>query len=296
MKLCPVCSSQLLTALWRCARCGHDAPREDGFPLLAPALRHHAEGFDPKLFASFNAVEAASFWFRARNRLVVWLLARYVPAPNHYLEIGCGTGFVLSAVQQAFPRSRLTGSEVLVEGLSLARRRVPTAELVQMDARRIPFASEFDAIGAFDVLEHIDDDQRVLHEVHRALRPGGAVILSVPQHPGLWSAHDEAVHHVRRYRVGELRQKVERAGLRVTFDSSFVSLLLPLMWLSRRRIAGGTGDPGLQCLQRDLTLPSAIDRLLGAVLAIELGLIRLGVRLPFGGSRFVLAYKDGPAA
>ena len=68
-----------------------------------------------------------------------------------------------------------------------------------MDARNIPFRDEFDVIGAFDVLEHIDEDVAVIDEVRKALRPGGGFLMSVPQHPALWSQQDERAFHVRRY-------------------------------------------------------------------------------------------------
>ena len=78
-------------------------------------------------------------------------------------------------------------------------RRVPSATFYQMDARHIPFRDHFDAIGAFDVLEHIEDDVAVIEEVGRALRPDGMFVMTVPQHPALWSPQDDHAYHVRRY-------------------------------------------------------------------------------------------------
>ena len=96
-----------------------------------------------------------------------------------------------------------------------------------MDARRIPFRDEFDVIGAFDVIEHIEEDVAVIDEVGRALRPGGGFVMTVPQHPALWSPQDEHAHHVRRYTAAGLRRKVEAAGFEVVRMTSFVRLLLP---------------------------------------------------------------------
>ena len=65
-----------------------------------------------------------------------------------------------------------------------------------MDARRIPFEDEFDVIGAFDVLEHIKEDEQVLVQMHRAVKSGGGIMLTVPQHMFLWSEQDVQAHHV----------------------------------------------------------------------------------------------------
>ena len=173
---------------------------------------------DPALFEPLARWENDNFWFVPRNYLITSLLARYFPAAEHIMEVGCGNGFVLSAIAQLKPWRRLVGSELHPEGLSIARSRLGRrAEFVQMDARAIPIAGTFDVIGAFDVLEHIEDDAAVLASMRRALRDGGGLILTVPQHPWLWSNSDQAAHHVRRYQRGELERKARAAGFRFFF-------------------------------------------------------------------------------
>ena len=109
--------------------------------------------------------------------------------------------------------------------------RVPQAELLQMDARAIPFVEHFDIIGMFDVLEHIEDDRGVLEQTHRALRPGGGLIITVPQHRFLWSRYDEHAHHVRRYAADEIAEKVTAAGFRIIMTTSFVRIVVVLSLL-----------------------------------------------------------------
>ena len=82
-----------------------------------------------------------------------------------------------------------------------------------MDARNIPFESEFDVIGAFDVLEHINEDTEVLAQIYTALKAEGLMLISVPQHPWLWSSLDEYACHVRRYTALDIQQKIEAAGI-----------------------------------------------------------------------------------
>ena len=227
MRLCPRCHTVVTDLHWRCEGCAYLPTMADGFVQLAPEFSSGGAGFRPEVFKQLAALEADNFWFRARNKLIVWALKKYFPDMRRYLEIGCGTGYVLAGVAQAYPEAKLVGSEVFSVGLPYAAVRVRAAELIQMDARKIPFMDEFDVIGAFDVLEHIEEDEVVLTAMLRALRPGGSVVITVPQHPWLWSIADESACHVRRYKIAELREKVRRAGFEVTFETSFVSLLLP---------------------------------------------------------------------
>src|SRR5262245_59889697 len=171
----------------------------EGYPAFAPELARAAAGFDPAHFSELAELESRNFWFRARNRLIAWALARHCPGAKRFLEVGCGTGYVLSGLAAALPGLDVTGSEVAAEGLGFAARRVPRAKLIQMYARRIPFRDEFDVVGAFDVIEHIEEDRSVLRAMRETLVPGGSLLLTVPQHPFLWSQYDERAHHVRRY-------------------------------------------------------------------------------------------------
>jgi SAM-dependent methyltransferase len=178
MKVCAHCHTAFNAADWACPACTHVPPRINGFPLLAPALAEGGAGFPPEAFEQLAALEAKNFWFRTRNKLIVWALRRNFPAMQRYLEIGCGTGYVLAGVAQAFPDARLVGSEIFSAGLPYAASRVKAAELLQMDARHIPYVNEFDIIGAFDVLEHIEEDEEVLASMFHALRPGGGIAIS----------------------------------------------------------------------------------------------------------------------
>jgi SAM-dependent methyltransferase len=244
-------------------------------------------GFDPELFGTLARVEPRSFWFRARRRLIVSTLRRYFPTADSLLEVGCGTGYVLEGLRAAFPRMRLVGTDLFSEGLEVARQRVPGVELVQADLKELGFAAEFDVAGAFDVLEHIDDDEQALAALARAVRPGGGVVLLVPQHPWLWSELDELGRHRRRYTRPELTRKVAAAGLAVAFASSFVTSLLPAMVLARaaRRLR-----PGRLELASELQ-PGRLNGVFERILDAERRLIERGISLPAGGSLLVVARK-----
>ena len=245
MRRCLWCLAGFAGEGLTCRACGVELPNRDTSPATLALER--AEGFDPLLFERLAGLEAGSFWFRARNRLIVWALDEYFPDARTYLEVGCGTGFVLEAVHRARPELEVTGSELYAAGLSYARARLPGVTLLQMDVRAIPFSDAFDAIGAFDVLEHVDDDARAFEELARALTRGGGLIVTVPQHPKLWSPADEFAHHQRRYTRQALVKRIREAGLEVVHVTSFVSLLLPAMLSARVRArraqARGSWDP-----------------------------------------------------
>lgn len=287
MNRCPRCEAGCSPD--GCSRCGFQPETIDGFVAYAPDLARNSPGFDPEHFRFLAELEAGNFWFQARNRLILWALEKCGIRPRDYLEVGCGTGFVLSAVADAHPEARISGSEIFVDGLSIAARRVPRATFFQMDAQAVPFAEAFDAIGAYDVVEHIDKDELVLGQLHLALRPGGAILLTVPQHAWLWSVQDDWAHHVRRYAPGELEDKLAAAGFKVQLSTSFVSLLMPALVasrLSRRKKNAGDSDPFAE-----FRIPSWLNRTLLAVMGIERALIRIGLRFPVGGSRLVVARK-----
>ncbi len=256
---------------------------------FAPDLASGNVGFDAELFEKLAPLEADNFWFTSRSRLLLWSIETYFPKLSSFMEIGCGTGYVLSEVRRQFPEVRLFGSEVQGAGLSIAKQRIKECTLLQMDARRIPFEREFDVIGAFDVLEHIVEDELVLREIYRAVQPGGGIILTVPQHPFLWSAMDEFACHVRRYSARDLVAKVQAAGFSVVRETSFVSLPLPLMIASRYRRRGR--ENGHDQLA-ELKVGRLSNAFLKGVLRAEHAMIRMGVSMPIGGSLLLVARKE----
>lgn len=288
MRLCPACSQPVHAPNWACERCGHQPQAAGEVLLLAPGLLASRTGFPAESFARLAAREDANYWFRARNRLIVWALRRHFPLLRDYLEVGCGTGCVLGAVETAFPAVRTVGSEAHAAGLQYAARRVRRSRLLQMDAASILFRDEFDAVGCFDVIEHIEDDRRVLAQCFLALRRGGGIVLTVPQHPFLWSASDEYAKHVRRYTRAELVGKLREAGFRPLLVTSFVALLFPALLAARR--ARRRLDPGYNP-DAELAVGRVASALLEGVLDFERHLIRLGLRFPFGGSLLVVARK-----
>jgi SAM-dependent methyltransferase len=244
-------------------------------------------GFKPEYFPRLAAIEQAHFWFRVRNQLIQWALRNYFPDAKSFFEVGCGTGFVLAGIREKFPALQLVGSDIFTDGLAFAKARLPGVRLYQMDARAIPFEGEFDVVGAFDVLEHLVEDNTALAQMFNAARPGGGLLISVPQQRYLWSASDEHAMHQRRYSRAELRGKVESAGFRIERITSFNSLLFPLMLWSRMR------QKRNQDLQRwrELEISPPLNKTLESILKLERLLIEKGVSFPVGGSLLLIGRR-----
>jgi SAM-dependent methyltransferase len=247
-----------------------------------------AGGYDETLFERLAEAEPRSFWYRARARLIVDTVKRFFPGARDVLEVGSGSGGVLLALYEALPSLRLVGAEPSAAGAALARERLPPdIEIVERDVHDLGFEDGFDVVGAFDVLEHVERDQDALVALVGAARPGGGVIMLVPQHPRLWSEMDRVAHHVRRYRRRELMEKAERAGLDVLYVGSFVSLLLPAMIVSRagRRLLRRHYDPVAELA------PGALNGLFERILDGERRLIARGVALPVGASLMLVGRR-----
>lgn len=288
MRICLTCECRHDQENWFCPSCHNQPVRQLSFLSFAPEISAEQVGFKPGYYRHLAELEEDNFWFRSRNRLLTWSLKTYFPSAQSLLEIGCGTGFVLQGFRSTFPTLKLAGSEVLFDGLVVASHRVPTAKLFQLDARRIPFEDEFDVIGAFDMLEHVKEDDIVLRQMYQAVRPGGGIIITVPQHRWLWSDMDAVSGHWRRYRRRELQQKVRKAGFSVVAVRSFVSLLLPLLLAARLAKKRKVHDD-----MAEFKIGRRLNRCLENVMVLERSLIRAGISFPAGGSLLMAARKGG---
>ncbi len=262
-----------------------------GFPAFAPELAA-AEDYPEDVFPELAAVEERSFWFQARNRILLRIFARFIgDGAARVLEVGCGTGFVLKGLAERFPKYELLGAEAFVSGLNFARARVPEARFCQLDATRMPFRDEFDAVGFFDVLEHLTDDEGALSGARQALREKGWLVVTVPQHAWLWSPLDDASGHKRRYSRAELIAKVEAAGFAVEFVSSFVTTLLPAMIMSRRRGADEGGEDAKARAMRDLSPGRLLNWVGNTAMRVDEAIMGTGLSLLVGGSLVMVARK-----
>jgi SAM-dependent methyltransferase len=262
-------------------------------------------GYDPAFFAKLDRVEDRHFWFRARKRAVgtaVLDIARRFPPGYKVLELGCGNGGLLPVLQGACRAGRVFGMDLFREGLLHARHR-STCPLVQGDVLLPPFTEALHLVCMFDVLEHLDDDERVLRSVRSMLVPGGALCLTVPAHMTLWSYFDQAARHARRYSFNELRDKLRTAGFQIEYQTEFMSWIYPLVWLGRRlnnrfrarqRLAAAARgiDPAMHELtEADFRIIPGVNRVLDLTLSGEADMICRRRRISLGVSLLAVARR-----
>ncbi|OPZ27523.1 MAG: 23S rRNA (guanine(745)-N(1))-methyltransferase [Deltaproteobacteria bacterium ADurb.BinA179] len=291
MKICPGCSHRFDTPGWVCPACTETPGCASGFTSFIRGKDAGQGGFDARYFPELYRLEEGHFWFRHRTGIILRSIDQYASDAQCALEVGCGTGVVLAAIRRAFPRMGLSGSDLFAQGLTYAHSRVPEAVFYQMDACRMLFEEEFDLILALDVLEHIVDDKRALEEVNRSLKPGGHVIVTVPQHPWLWSVQDEKAFHQRRYSRKGLIGMMIHAGFEIRHATSFMTLLLPLMAASRLAASllprAATGHDPL----RELRIAPALNRVFYGICMMEKWLLERGISPRAGGSLLCVGKK-----
>ena len=265
----------------------------DGVRCYAPELAGDYADYPVEGFDVTARLEADSFWCRSRNRILRGIVERFTDRSRKLsvLEVGCGIGGVVAELRQ-LPHLEITASEIYLHGLHYARQRFPDVQFVQLDATAMPFRAEFDVVGAFDVLEHIEADERAISGIHQALRPGGLFVLTVPQYQWMWSRLDEVVHHKRRYGRADLLTKLRTSHFEVLYCSSFVTALFPAMMLSRMlaRRRQLPADPEAAFTSM-VSLPPLVNRACDWVMRLDEMLPRTGASLPFGGSLLVVARK-----
>ena len=222
------------------------------------------------------------WWYRARRRILADLIRREakLPAKARILEIGCGTGHNLSMLGGF---GHVDGLELDEEAAALSEKRlgrkVMRSPLPELD--QVP--DNYDLIGAFDVIEHIDDDHAALAAIASKLKPGGKFMMTVPAHPWMWTAHDVANHHKRRYSKRALRSLIENSPMKLERLGYFNSLLFPVAVAERAASKLRGKDNG------EVSLPPApLNSALEAVFASERYLVGR-LPLPPGLSLFAVA-------
>ena len=227
-------------------------------------------------------LEDSYWWFVGRHRLIESLLKTYYGDPDHtspnlnILDIGCGTG----AMSHRLTRwGRVVSADFSPLALQFSRRR-GLQNLVGADAMNLPLSSKsFDALIAMDMLEHLPDDNAALREFHRVLKPGGRVLLTVPAYSHLWSDHDVALMHFRRYVRSELRERFNTAGFRVEKLSHTMTGLYPLVAAQRRMSARKPKSDHPEAAMP--MFPSPVNAVLTGYLTAENALAKR-INLPFG--------------
>jgi ubiquinone/menaquinone biosynthesis C-methylase UbiE len=244
-------------------------------------------------YAKMFELEDSHWWFRGKRKIAEEVIAKYVSLapPNRILDVGCGTGGMLTLLRKY---GLAIGLDISDFGLHLAARRGPDP-LLQGSALTLPFADDsFDLVTGFDVLYHeqVDDDLVALREFHRVCRPGGSLILTDSALNILRGQHDQAYHAMRRYTVSEIRSKVTEAGfrpLKVSYANTFLFPMVLFVRVWKRRFNGVASH------RSDLyPMPSLLNALLYSIYGFEASLLK-HLDLPIGSSIVCVARKEAGA-
>ncbi len=244
-------------------------------------------------YEKMYALENSYWWFQGRKHIIFSLLKKYnllkTSESQRVIDLGCGTGLILAELNN-FTFS--LGVDFSMSALSFCRQR-GLKNLICADVNYIPFTDSCcDLVFALDLLEHIPDDTRVLKEIWRICRPGGMLLLTVPAHQFLWSEHDEALHHYRRYSMSQFYQLILSAGfipLKFSYCISFLFLLI-VVFRKLQKIIKSPTKPRTHLI----ILPKLVNSFLIWLLKLEAKLIRF-INFPFGVSILVVAQKTDSA-
>ncbi len=243
-------------------------------------------------YARLAQRESFYFWNIGRREILREALLRHLSPRDDLaiLDVGCGSGGNIKLLDGF---GRVTGLDVSEEALKFAKN-YNFARLVQADAKDIPFSdNSYDLVTSLDVFEHIENDQKALQESFRVLKNGGLVLITVPAHPWLWSDHDEAMLHQRRYTRSEILKKVRETGFEILGYSNFVFLGVPVNFL--RKIRESFFRKFIPQKSRavetyDIEFSRKTNDFLLSWLRLEKFLIKF-ISLPLGTSIFIIAKK-----
>jgi SAM-dependent methyltransferase len=265
----------------------------DGIKCYSPEVAITYADYPDSGFDLTQKNANSSFWVCSRNRLFKSIVLRHLlsTGKTKFLEIGCGTGnFIEQIVQNE--NLEITGSEIYLNGLAYAKKNLPNVDFVQFDVTQGKIGESFHIITAFDVIEHIENDNAALFNISQMLNKDGVLIISVPQHMFLWSKLDEIVKHKRRYSRRELVAKLKANDFDIEYTTSFLFILFPLMLISRLFDRRGNKSPSdEQGLEKRVKFSGTLNVIFDFFMRIDEGLIRFGASLPFGGTLVVVARK-----
>lgn len=239
-----------------------------------------------EMYRIFFEIQRKHWWFVTKKNIILDVIRRHFSPRSDtcVLDVGCGSGLMLSALENI---GRTSGMDMSDEAIAFSREIFKGVVRKGFLPEQVPYDEEsFDLITVLDVIEHLDADVDALKTMRSRLRPGGKMIVTVPAYMFLWSNFDVLNEHKRRYTRSELRSKLQAAGLTIEKISYFNSLLFPVVFVVRKL------NSLLKCSSAsDTDMPSRpMNFILKMIFGLEKYLLRF-VNLPFGVSILAVVKK-----
>jgi SAM-dependent methyltransferase len=236
-------------------------------------------------------MEDTSFWYQHRNQCILNAI-QYGGFDRDFHDIGGGNGITASILQQN--GYQVTLVEPYAEGIGNAQKR-GIRRTIQSTLENFQPEEPTPGVGFFDVMEHMEDDEDFLRHIHRIVKPGGKIILSVPAFQDLWSDNDVQLGHFRRYKLKQIDQLLVRSGFRPIYGTYFFSLVWLPMWLLRvlpNRFGVQRKNTPKKKRSEHMATSPYLSKMLRRMLSWEIKMIRRGWKIPFGTSCLVIAQKE----
>jgi len=276
--------------------CGSNYPTIGGIHHLISEKVSEECFFPDDAFDLIYRSEERNFWYRVRNKIIGSFITRYLPPPCRILEVGCGTGYVSRYLKNN--GYHINCADFSMEALYFCRKRGAGDQYYQINLMEGIIIEEYEGICAFDVLEHIDDDETVLYNLHSALKPDGYLFITVPADMRIWSGMDVYEEHKRRYSKFELQNKLKKCGFQVERISYFMMFLYPVLLLTRRFLSGlhkkdtsGFKEQIEKNYHKEFQPNVLLNFVFFFIFSLECPIIRF-LNFPFGSSLICVAVKD----
>lgn len=241
------------------------------------------------IYDRMRTLEASHWWFTGRRDILTRVIADLpLPPKARILEVGCGVGGNIEMLRRF---GEVQALEPDADSRAYIEQRLGLTPADGLLPHALPYApGRFDLVCALDVVEHVEDDAGALAALRRLVAPGGFLVVTVPAYGWMWSRHDEAHHHKRRYTLAKVERLGRAAGLTPVKQSYFNAVLFPLaaaIRIAKRVLRIDSED--------DAMPPRAVNGLLRKVFGAEAGWLARG-SLPFGLSILFVARPGHEAA
>jgi ubiquinone/menaquinone biosynthesis C-methylase UbiE len=241
-------------------------------------------------FVKMDEQSSSHWWYEIRRELLKYAFNTRFPGASGLkildLASACGDNFVVCSKYGS-----IYGIDISSHAIGYCRHK-GISTIIQGDVQHLPFKSDaYDVVIALDVFEHLEDDIASMKEIRRVLKDEGILIFNTPACMSLFSYHDKAFHHVRRYAAGELKNKLNSAGLPVKFITYWSFFIFPAVFAVRKLFKYGEKSGNEAVSDFHISMSPLTEKILRFLGRVELALIKRNIPLFFGVSLFGITQK-----